>query len=127
MKQGMINRRAGLLTVFLFGFFFTVFNVFALGKKENNAANNHAGAGVKNMTTLTGRVQVYGNEPHTFVGIVDEYDVAYSIYPPNKEAELRKLQGYLIEFNVIILDEPQDYAGMVLGRSLTLIGWKVIK
>ncbi|MDR2701733.1 MAG: hypothetical protein LBB72_04815 [Spirochaetaceae bacterium] len=126
MKQGMVSRKAGLLTVFFLLFFFTAFNVFALGRKEKNAANNHAGSGGKNTTTLIGRIQVYGNEPHTFVGIVDEHDVAYSIHPPNEEAELWKLQGYLIEFTVIFLDKPQGNAGLILGRTLTLIDWKVL-
>jgi len=121
MKFKFINRRAELCAVFLLVFLFTALNVFALGKKEKNPA----GKGRK--TTLVGRVVVYGNEPHTFVGIVDEHDVAYSIYPSNNDAELRKLQGNLIEFTVILLDEPQDYAGMVLGKTLTLIDWKVIK
>jgi hypothetical protein len=125
MKQSMVSRKAGLCVVFLLVFFFTAFNVLASGKKEKSPA----GTGGKNTTTLVGRVQIYGNEPNTFVGIVDEHDVAYSIYPPNpnSEAELRKLQGHLIEFTVILLDKPQDYAGKVLGRTLTLIDWKVTK
>jgi len=118
MKQNIIRGGAGLIAVFLLVFLFTAFNVFASGKKEKNPA----GKGEK--TTLVGRVAIFGNEPHTFVGIVDEHDVAYSIYPPNNEAELRKLQGNFIEFTVIMLDKPQDYAGKVLGRSLTLIEWK---
>jgi len=123
MKQNIISRRAGLFSVFLIIFLFTALCAFALGKKEKNPA----GKSGKNTTILVGRIVVYGNEPHTFVGIVDEHDVAYSIYPPNNEAKLRKLQGNLIEFTVILLDEPQDYAGMVLGKTLTLIDWKVVK
>jgi len=119
VNQNMVNYRAGLCAVLLLVFLFTAFNVFASGKKEKNPA----GKGGK--TTLVGRIAVFGNEPHTFVGIVDEHDVAYSIYPPNNEAELRKLQGNLIEFTVILLNKPQGYAGKVLGRSLTLIEWKV--
>jgi len=119
MKQNIIKGGAGLAAFFLLVFLFTAFNVFASGKKEKNP--------VGKKSTLVGRVVIYGNEPHTFAGIVDEHDVAYSIYPPNNEAELRKLQGNLIEFTVIMLDEPKDYAGKILGRSLTLIDWKVKK
>jgi predicted membrane metal-binding protein len=123
MKQCLL--RAGAAAFFLAFFFFTAFNAAALGKKENNAAQSKTE--VENTTTITGRIQIYGNEPHTFVGIVDQQGVAYSIHPPHQEAELRKLQGQLIEFTVLVLDEPQDYAGMVLGKTLTLIDWKVIK
>jgi hypothetical protein len=117
--------KKGLLAIFLLSFFFAAFSGFALGKRENRAAKNQAKT--SGETIMLGRIQVYGNEPHTFVGIVDEHGVEYSIHPPTKEAELRKLQGQLIEFRVIILDEPYGYEGMELGRTLTLFDWKVVK
>jgi hypothetical protein len=38
-----------------------------------------------NMKTLTGRIQIYGNEPHTFAGIIDEDGTEYAIYPRNRK------------------------------------------
>jgi hypothetical protein len=77
---------------------------------------------------ITGRVQIYGNEPHTFVGIVDDSGVEYAVYPPSREAELRKLQGHLIVFTVIMLPEPQGEGGMYLrGGTVTPLGWEIIR
>jgi len=59
------------------------------------------------MTKLTGRVQIYGNVPHTYLGIVDEKGIEFAVYPPEQEEKLRGLQGHLIEFTVIFLYKPQ--------------------
>ena len=79
-------------------------------------------------TTITGRVVGYGNEPHTFVGIVDERGIEYAVYPPAKETELRNLQGHLIKFTVIMLDEPKGEGGLYLkGGTVTPVSWEIIR
>ena len=76
---------------------------------------------------ITGRVQVYGNEPHTFVGIVDLNEVEYAVYPISKENELRRLQGHLIEFTVVFIDEPKAFGSLFLrGGTVTPIEWKIM-
>ena len=76
---------------------------------------------------IRGRVQIYGNEPHTFAGIVDENGTEYAVYPRSSEDELRPLQGYLIEFTVIMLDETQGYGGMFLGGgTVTPVSWEIL-
>ena len=84
---------------------------------------------VENTTKITGMVQVYGNEPHTFVGIVDEAGVEYAVYPASQEEELRKLQGHLIEFTVIFMDDPpRTEAGLYLrGGTVTPVRWVIIR
>ena len=83
---------------------------------------------VENTTKITGMVQVYGNEPHTFVGIVDEAGVEYAVYPPSKEAELRELQGHLIEFTVVFLSEPHGEGSLYLrGGTVTPLIWVIIR
>ncbi|MDR1912632.1 MAG: hypothetical protein LBQ52_09870 [Helicobacteraceae bacterium] len=79
-------------------------------------------------TTITGRVQIYGNEPHTFVGVIDDKGVEYSVYPKEKEKELRDLQGRLIKFNVEFIDNSQtDNYLLLKGGVITPLSWKIIK
>jgi hypothetical protein len=84
---------------------------------------------VEKTSKITGRVQVYGNEPFTFVGIVDEAGIEYAVYPYSKEAELVWLQGHLIEFTVIFLDDPpRTEASLTLrGGTVTPVSWVIIR
>jgi len=77
---------------------------------------------------ITGRVQIYGNEPHTFVGIVDENGAEYAVYPSSTEDELRSLQGHLIAFTVVFLDGPKGEGGLYLkGGTVTPLSWEIIR
>jgi hypothetical protein len=76
--------------------------------------------------TITGRVQIYGNEPHTFVGVIDNKGVEYSVYSQEKAKELEKLQGRLIEFEVKFVDTPQAY-NRLEGGFIELLSWKLVK
>lgn len=129
------------LTFFILFFILTSFNVFSLGKKErmdntqNTTVENTATIDSGNLsvtetdtTMITGKIQIYGNEPHTFVGIIDGNGKEYAVYPPSWEEELKKLQGHLIEFTVVLLDEPQGYGGVFLkGGTVRPIAWKLIQ
>ncbi|MCL2042558.1 MAG: hypothetical protein FWG89_00305 [Treponema sp.] len=85
-------------------------------------------SGEESTVRITGRVQIYGNEPFTFVGIIDEDNAEYAVYPPSVADELRSLQGYVIEFTVILPDEPQgDNSMFLLGRTVTPVSWRVIE
>ena len=78
------------------------------------------------IVKITGRVQIYGNEPHTYVGIIDENGTEYAVHPDSVANELRSLQGYLIEFTVVFLDDIQTYGSMFLrGGTVTPIEWVV--
>jgi hypothetical protein len=77
--------------------------------------------------TIVGRVKIYGNEPHTFAGIVDANGNEYSVYPDEKEAEIKKLTGNLIEFKVILLTKGAGYGSLFLkGGTVTPISWRII-
>jgi len=83
---------------------------------------------VENTGKITGMVQVYGNEPHTYVGIIEGNGTEYAVYPSSSEDELRKLQGHLIEFTVIFLDEPKGEGGLYLkGGTVTPLGWEILR
>ena len=83
---------------------------------------------VENTAKIIGSVRIYGNEPFTFVGILDENGTQYAVYPRAKEDELRMLQGHLIEFTVIFLDEPMGEGGMYLkGGTVTPVSWEIIR
>jgi hypothetical protein len=112
--------------------------VYSFGKKEKNDPKplpvetpdivEQLDTGLENMKKLTGRVQIYGSEPRTFVGIVDEQGTEFAVYPPSQEEELRKLQGYLIEFTVIFLEEPQGNGSLYLkGGTVTPVKWEIIR
>ena len=91
-------------------------------------ANDQRGTNRDNTAKITGSVRIYGSEPHTFVGIVDENGIEYAVYPPSKEEELRKLQGYLIAFTVVFLDEPKGEGGLYLkGGTVTPLSWEIIR
>ncbi|MCL2193165.1 MAG: hypothetical protein FWB78_07205 [Treponema sp.] len=92
----------------IFLFAITASNALALEwRKENDPQ-------MKSTVTLVGRIQIFGNAPHTFAGIIDENGMEYAIYPPEQEERLRTLQGHLIEFTVVILDEPMGFGSLVL-------------
>ena len=122
--------------------------VFSLGKREktNDSQNppittgaetvgftshgntNQADADENNTAKIIGRIQVYGSEPHTFVGIIDQDKTEYAVYPASREEELRRLQGHLIEFTVVFLDEPQGYGSLFLkGGTVTPVKWELIQ
>jgi len=129
------------IIVFLLFFVFIIPNVFSFGRKEVTNSEplpavspdiastaEKINAGTENMTKLTGRVQIYGSEPHTFVGIVDERGTEFAVYPPEQEEKLRKLQGHLIEFTVVLLDEPQGYGSLFLkGGTINPLEWSIIR
>jgi hypothetical protein len=124
--------------VFLLFFTFIIPNVFACGRKEkknsppvtveNFSTEGQNNSGTGNVIKLIGRVQIYGNEPHTFVGITDEKGTEFAVYPPEQEEKLRQLQGRLIEFTVIVLDEPRGYGSLFLnGGTINPIEWSIIR
>jgi len=115
-------------TVFLALAVFTVFSCGTMsGQPQSEAGGKTKTQGKEKTIKLKGIIKIFGSEPHTFAGIVDEKGVEYSIYPPEKEDELRKLQGNLIEFTVILLDKPQGYGSLFLkGGTVTPVEWKII-
>lgn len=107
----------------LFFVMFTIapFFLFSSGIKEE--MNNAEGA-----VKITGKIEIYGSEPHTFVGIVDENGTEYAVHAPSREDELRRLQGRLIEFTVVFLDDPQVFGSLFLkGGTVEPLGWVIIR
>ena len=118
------------------------FNIFAFGKKEKlneyrqpvaeNAEPASAGNGAESSTNntikLLGRIEIYGSEPRTFVGIIEENGNEYAVYPPSQEEKLKKLQGHLIEFTVVVLDETMGHGGLLSGgKTVTPLSWEIIQ
>ena len=116
-------------------FIFTAFNIFPEGIRErvntntvNPSENMPVSGDEENIAKITGRVVIYGNEPFTYVGIVDQNGIVYSVYPADKEAELRSFQGHLIEFIVIFLEEPRGYGSLFLiGKTVTPVSWIILR
>ena len=83
---------------------------------------------MENLKIIVGRVEIFGNVPNTYVGIIEEKGKRYSVYPPSQEEALRDLQGYDIEFNVILLDTPQGYGSLFLrDGTVTPLSWVIIQ
>ncbi|MCL2294613.1 MAG: hypothetical protein FWC36_07095 [Spirochaetes bacterium] len=98
-------------------------SIFALGSREKGANQT-----ARNTMTIVGKVQIYGSSPHTFVGIAAKDGTEYAVYPPEQAEKLRKLQGHLIEFTVILLGQPQSFEGLVLrGGTVTPLSWRIIQ
>jgi hypothetical protein len=114
-------------------FFLAAISLFSLGKREKGNGSqydNHSklsDAGTENTIKILGQIQVFGSEPHTFAGIIDENGIEYAVYPPSTEEELRKFQGHLIEFTVVLLGEPQGYGSLFLkGGTVTPVRWRIV-
>ena len=105
-----------------------IFSCFGSISCTTNAAGQ-PGAAMDNTVKITGRVEVYGNEPFTYAGIVDGNGTQYAVHPPAKERELIKLQGHVIEFTVVFVDGlPVTLAGLALkGGTVTPVEWKIIQ
>jgi hypothetical protein len=105
------------------------FNLFSSGIRDDmsNSQNSPVMGGEGKTIHIIGRVVVFGNEPHTFVGIVSEDGTEYAVHPPEQEKKLRTFQGNLIEFTVILLKEPQGYGSLFLkGGTVTPVKWEII-
>ncbi|MCL2602048.1 MAG: hypothetical protein FWD91_04455 [Treponema sp.] len=108
-------------------------SLFSVGRKEQAdnlqiVESERGGAERGGAVQVVGRVQIYGSEPHTFVGIVDTDSNEYAIYPATQEEALRKLQGHLLAFTVIFMDEPRGYGATFLnGGTVTVLTWEIIR
>ena len=108
-----------LLVVYFTMITFLSCSMFSQGSREKNQGNT---------TKIVGKVRVYGNDPHTFVGIVDKNGTAYAVYPDAQQEQLRGLQGHEIEFTVVFLDEPKGYGSLFLkGGTVTPIKWLIMR
>ena len=74
--------------------------------------------------TVQGMVKIYGNEPHTWVGIETiPAGKIYFVSPPEKAVEIRNIQGLLLEFTVIIRDTQMPG----VAGTATLLSWRIIR
>ena len=70
------------------------------------------------QVTVVGQIGVYGNEPHTWLGFVDNNGMEYGLEASSADlAELRKLQGYLLEVTGLL--EPATEGALVGFHSLS--------
>ena len=102
-------------------------NVFSCRTVNNSGNTRSENSTVENTSIIRGTVRIYGNAPNTFVGIRDERGTEYAVYPASKENELRALQGNLIDFTVMFVNE-RSYGSLFLqGGTVTPIEWKIIQ
>jgi hypothetical protein len=100
--------------------------LFACGTKQ--AAYKAAVDVTLNDTVIiTGMAHIYGGESHTFAGIESEDGKIYAVYPPEKEAEIRSLQGRLIEFTLRFLEVPMGEGSLYLkDGTVTPLSWRLL-
>ena len=115
------------LVGFLFFFAMATSNALALEGREGNGLRSEVQHEIctENAVTIVGRIQIYGNSPHTFAGIIDRNGVEYAIYPPELERKLRTLQSHLIEFTVVVLAAPQSL--ILRGGTVTPLKWNILR
>lgn len=66
--------------------------------------------------TVVGLIGVYGNEPHTWLGFVDQKGKEYALdATPEMIKELRSLQGILLEISGFLETVPE---GQLLGYQI---------
>lgn len=85
----------------------------------------------KNTTkTVKGFINVYGNEPFTYIGIETEDDKKYAISASEEEiSKLWKTQGSLIEIEGYIV-KPETgvmQPGMLKDGKIEVLEWKFVK
>jgi len=79
---------------------------------------------MENTEKIIGKVVIYGNEPHTFAAIACEDGTEYLAYPQSQKEMLMQLQGRLVEFTVIFLDNIQDYEAIPFsGKAVTVLDY----
>ncbi len=72
--------------------------------------------------TVVGQIGVYGNEPHTWLGFVDNKGVEYGLEASEEDLkELRNLQGILLELSGLLEPVPE---GQPVGYQ-TFSGGKI--
>ena len=85
----------------------------------------------KNTTkTVKGFINVYGNEPFTYIGIETEDDKKYAISASEEEiSELWKTQGNLIEIEGYIIKPESEgrQPGMLKDGKIEVVEWKFVK
>jgi len=106
----------------IFVIVFTALIVFSCRTVNSTEKTNAENISMENTSKIIGRVVIFGNEPRTDVGIVDTDGIEYAVFPRSVGNELRQLQGNLIEFTVILLDEPQIVG--FRGGTVTPIKWE---
>ena len=81
-----------------------------------------------NVTEVTGFVNVYGNEPFTFIGIVTDKNEQYSIKADQETLnDLRKTQGQKIEIKGTIYKYEDISLNQLKDGNLIVIEWKLAK
>ena len=78
--------------------------------------------------SITGYINVYGNEPFTFIGIVTDDDKEYSISADDSILkELQKTQGKKIEIKGTIEKSEKPGFNQLKNGRIILLEWKYIK
>ena len=105
--------RYTLTSAVLLGFmFFTAFSCATAGSTR----------------TIRGTVQVFGSEPHTYAGLATDDGKIYAVYPAEKDAALRQLQGRHAEFTVRVLKESPGEGSLYLkDGTVTPLSWKILE
>ena len=94
--------------------FLITLNACATGRREVTRNQEEFPA---NAITFTGRVVIYGSHPITYVGITDENGLSYGIIPRERGEELRILQGRVVEFTIVPLEESERAAALAYEES----------
>jgi len=108
--------------------FLITLNACAIGRKQTAAEQLP-----ENAITFIGRVVIYGSHPITYVGIMDENGLSYGIIPRERGEELRMLQGHVVEFTIVPLEESERNAALAFeesylpGGPVRLLSYRVIR
>ncbi|MDR2446265.1 MAG: hypothetical protein LBD58_03075 [Treponema sp.] len=98
--------------------------LFADGEKDSSASDAEESG---RIMRITGVVKIFGNEPHTFAGIVTADGKRYGISPSEKEAALRRLQGRTVECTVRVLEKQEGEAALFLKDGMVApLSWRIV-
>ena len=125
------NMKFSRIPAFLAVSFFVILATLALAcasQKKEGEASAPSGAAPERIVEMDikGMVKIYGNEPHTWVGIETRPEgKVYSVDPPETARELRGQQGYLIEFRVSYIENQTVPA--LQAPVVSVISWQIAR
>ena len=105
--------------VLIICFILTAFICFAYSKPTKTE---------ENLNVITGIIQVYGNEPFTYIGIVTKDNKQYAVKTDKETSNvLRDTQGKKIEIKGTINPENENTLNKLKDGFIILIEWKIVE
>ncbi len=80
------------------------------------------------VVKIKGTIHSYGNMPFNYPGIVTDKGEMYAVFGDNElKNKLLENQGYLIEFDGVVISKEEDPVNALKDGSFEVVNWKIVK